>query len=275
VTGHHGLTRIRGPACAWVGGSWDGRLGDGRGGRGCVGIGGLGIGGLGGGCAGIGGLGGGCAGIGGPGGGCAGIGGPGGGCAGIGGGRAGSGPGGRDGLTRQTAGRKVAGIDPGHNGRNGSDPAYINHLIWNGREWETCDTTGTETNGGYTEARFNFNVATYLRRYPQRAGAREVLTRHNNHGVGPRVNRRSPIINHAHANVGSIFTPPGRFQRLLRAPGLISRDNLAWLNLTTVPKVLIETGNMRNATDARLLNPARFQRKIARALEAAIIRFLR
>ena len=59
---------------------------------------------------------------------------------------------------------KVIGIDPGHNGRNGSDPAYINHLIWNGREWETCDTTGTQTNGGYTEARFNFNVATYLRR---------------------------------------------------------------------------------------------------------------
>ena len=57
--------------------------------------------------------------------------------------------------------------------------------------------------------------------------------------------------------------------------GLISRDDLAGLNLTTVPKVLIETGNMRNATDARLLTSARFQRNIARALEAAIIRFLR
>ena len=96
---------------------------------------------------------------------------------------------------------QVVGIDPGHNGRNGSDPAYINHLIWNGRAWETCDTTGTQTDGGYTEARFNFNVATYLRRYLLRDGARVVLTRHNNHGVGPCVNRRSQIINHAHANV--------------------------------------------------------------------------
>ncbi len=57
----------------------------------------------------------------------------------------------------------TVGIDPGHNGRNGTDPGYINQPIWNGRETETCDTTGTQTAGGYTEARFNFNVARYLR----------------------------------------------------------------------------------------------------------------
>ena len=213
---------------------------------------------------------------------------------------------------------KVVGIDPGHNGRNGSDPAYLNHLIWNGREWETCDTTGTQTNAGYTEARFNFNVATYLREYLQRDGARVVLTRHNNHGVGPCVNRRSQIINHVHANVAidihadggpswgrgftvlepvadgpnnKVIKSSERFGRDVRSAflahtsmptsdyyghdGIIFRDDLAGLNLTTVPKVLIETGNMRNATDARLLTSARFQREIARALEAAIIRFLR
>ena len=65
---------------------------------------------------------------------------------------------------------KVVGIDPGHNGDNYTDPAYIDHLIWNGREQEACDTTGTETDGGYTEAQFNFNVATYLRRRPAGAG---------------------------------------------------------------------------------------------------------
>jgi len=57
--------------------------------------------------------------------------------------------------------------------------------------------------------------------------------------------------------------------------GIAHRDDLAGLNLTRVPKVLIECGNMRNATDARLLTSARFQRRIARALSAAIIRFLR
>jgi N-acetylmuramoyl-L-alanine amidase len=56
--------------------------------------------------------------------------------------------------------------------------------------------------------------------------------------------------------------------------GLQPRNNLAGLNLTTVPKVLIECGNMRNATDAALLTSAAFQEQVARALEAAIIRFL-
>ena len=50
--------------------------------------------------------------------------------------------------------------------------------------------------------------------------------------------------------------------------------DLAGLNLTTVPKVLIECGNMRNAVDAGLLVTARFQRQVAAALAAAIVRFL-
>src|SRR6516225_1750647 len=96
---------------------------------------------------------------------------------------------------------KVVGIDPGHNGDNGADPAYINQIIWNGRESETCDTTGTQTASGYTEAKFNFNVARYLRAALRAEGARVVMTRANNHGVGPCVNRRARIIDDAHANV--------------------------------------------------------------------------
>jgi N-acetylmuramoyl-L-alanine amidase len=212
----------------------------------------------------------------------------------------------------------IVGIDPGHNGRNADDPSYLNRLIWNGREWETCDTAGTETDRGYTEAQFNFNVATFLRRDLQRDGARVVMTRTSNTGVGPCVNTRAQIINRAHANVAidihadggpasgrgfTVLEPVAdgpndrvigssqRFGRDVRsaflsmtsmpvstyygADGIIYRDDLAGLNLTTVPKVLIECGNMRNATDAALLTSARFQQEIARALEAAIIRFLR
>ena len=54
-------------------------------------------------------------------------------------------------------------------------------------------TTGTETAGGYTEAGFNFNVATYLRADLIKDGARVVMTRKNNHGIGPCVNRRARI----------------------------------------------------------------------------------
>ena len=42
--------------------------------------------------------------------------------------------------------------------------------------------------------------------------------------------------------------------------GIAPRNDLAGLNLTTVPKVLIESGNMINATDAAMLTSPRFQR---------------
>ncbi len=220
-------------------------------------------------------------------------------------------------LVRKPLAGKIIGIDPGHNGRNWTDPAFIDHQIWNGREWENCDTTGTQTASGYTEARFNFNVAMYLAADLRRDGARVVLTRTNNHGIGPCVDRRARILDRAHANVSidihadggpsggrgftvlepvkdgpnhKVIASSVRFGRDVHAAfrkytpirvsdyyghnGYIFRSDLAGLNLTTMPKVLIECGNMRNAADARLLTSARVQREIARALEAAIIAFL-
>jgi N-acetylmuramoyl-L-alanine amidase len=96
---------------------------------------------------------------------------------------------------------RVIGIDPGHNGRNYTDPSYIDHQVWNGRTEEDCDTTGTETDGGYTEARFNFRVATFLAADLRRDGAQVVMTRHSDNGVGPCVNRRAQILNAAHSDV--------------------------------------------------------------------------
>jgi N-acetylmuramoyl-L-alanine amidase len=213
---------------------------------------------------------------------------------------------------------KIVGIDPGHNGGNFTDPDAIARQIWNGAEWEACDTTGTTTDGGYTEAQFNFNVAKYLRADLMRDGARVIMTRTSNTGVGPCVNRRAEIINAAHADVAvdihadgaaasgrgfTILEPVAvgpnnavigasqRFggdvrQAMLAdtampesnyegVDGIMPRDDLAGLNLTTVPKVLIECGNMRNAVDASLLVTARFQRRVASALTAAIAAFLR
>jgi N-acetylmuramoyl-L-alanine amidase len=217
---------------------------------------------------------------------------------------------------RPLAGR-VVGIDPGHNGGNGADPAYIDRMIWNGREQETCDTTGTETDSGYTEAQFNFNVAMHLRADLERQGAQVVLTRTSNDGVGPCVTRRAEILNDAHSNVAIDIHadggPPGgrgftvlepvadgpndkviassdRFGRDVKAAmlagtpmpisdyygqdGYEARDDLAGLNLTTVPKILIECGNMRNAVDARILTSTAFQKQLAQALATAIAHFL-
>jgi N-acetylmuramoyl-L-alanine amidase len=212
---------------------------------------------------------------------------------------------------------KVIGIDPGHNGRNYTSPAFLARKVWNGRAWEGCDTTGTQTAGGYTEARFTWNVATYLRADLTAMGARVVLTRSGNHGLGPCVDKRAQILNRAHANVSidihadygpsagrgftvldpvadgpnsKVISSSARFGRDVHAMmlshtkltvsnyygrnGYISRDDLAGLNLTTMPKVLVETGNMHNAADAALLVRPGVQRSIAAALAAAISRFL-
>src|SRR5579875_3526969 len=205
---------------------------------------------------------------------------------------------------------KVVGIDPGHNGRNYTDPAYTGRRVWNGREWEDCDTAGTETDGGYTEALFNFRVAGYLRADLIRDGARVVMTRTANSGVGPCVNTRSYLINSGHADGApawgrgfailepvadgpndKVIAASARLGADIRAAmlartamppsnydgrnGISHRDDLAGLNLTKVPKVLIEVGNMKNAADARMLTSATFQRQVAGALLAAIITFLK
>jgi len=57
--------------------------------------------------------------------------------------------------------------------------------------------------------------------------------------------------------------------------GLVFRSDLAGLNLATQPKLLIECGNMRNATDAALLKDPSFQRSAARAMAVAMVEYLR
>ena len=58
------------------------------------------------------------------------------------------------------------------------------------------------------------------------------------------------------------------------AHGFKDRDDLAGLNLTTVPQLLLETGNMRNHDDADLLTSDRFQRDVAEAILEAMVAFL-
>ena len=108
---------------------------------------------------------------------------------------------------------KVVAVDPGHNGGNFDAASAIGKLIWNGRESETCDTTGTETDGGYTEAQFNWDVALFLTADLRAEGATVALTRTSNTGVGPCVTERAAIGNEVHANAAiSIHAdggPPG------------------------------------------------------------------
>ena len=202
-------------------------------------------------------------------------------------------------------------VDPGHNGANWSHPSEINRLVNAGGFMKACDTTGTATNDGYSEAVYNFDVATRLARLLRAAGARVVLTRTSNDGVGPCINERAAIANRAradaaisiHADGGPsagrgfevIYKPadePGyklglAIRSAFRAgtgepyadyvghDGLDVRTDLGGLNLSTVPKVFIETGNMRNAVDASRLESAAYRQREADALAHGLETFLR
>jgi len=208
-------------------------------------------------------------------------------------------------------------VDPGHNGGNFTVASVIGKMIWNGRETETCDTTGAQTDGGYTEAQFNWNVAVYLTADLRAEGATVALTRTSNTGVGPCVTERAAIGNQVHANAAvSIHAdggPPGGRGFAILEPvaggrndaiispsvslgadlrsaflsgtgeplssydgtnGIQPRDDLAGINLSTVPKVFIECANMRNATDAALVTSLRWQASAARAIAAGLTAFL-
>jgi N-acetylmuramoyl-L-alanine amidase len=216
---------------------------------------------------------------------------------------------------------EIIAIDPGHDGGNGADPAFINQPIDGGGFTESCDTVGTETADGYTEHAFNFDVATRLAAILEAEGATVVMTRYNDTGVGPCVNVRAAIGNAAHADAAiSIHADGGPmsgrgFDVIQPAPvissisnntaivpasaqlasdvrdhfaadtsesesdyagadGIDERDNLGGLNLTTVPKVLIECANMQNPTDAALTESPAWRQQAAQGLADGITAFL-
>lgn len=210
---------------------------------------------------------------------------------------------------------KVIAIDPGHNGGNGAHPSAIGREVnAGGGRRKACDTTGTETSDGrLTEHAFTFDVAQRLRRDLEARGARIVLTRNTDTGVGPCIDRRAAIGNDAGADAaisihGDGGPPSGRGFHVIRPKGVAGqsrellassdllgrrvrtalrrkgyrpatyigqrgldlRDDLGGLNLSTVPKVLVELGNMRNSADARLMKRAAARERMARALAAAL-----
>jgi N-acetylmuramoyl-L-alanine amidase len=216
------------------------------------------------------------------------------------------------------AGKTVT-VDPGHNGGNYLHPAEINRLVNAGTLRKACDTTGTATDGGYSEAAYNFDVALRLARILRVEGARVVLTRTTNTGWGPCITERAAIGNRAHADAAisihadggpasgrgfHVIYPPSiahltddiaaasrrlaiavrnafasgtgePYATYVARDGLDVRSDLGGLNLSNVPKVFIETGNMRNAVDAARLESAGYREREAEALARGIAAFLR
>jgi N-acetylmuramoyl-L-alanine amidase len=144
-------------------------------------------------------------------------------------------------------------------------------------------------------------------------GATVILTRSNNQSVGPCVNVRAatgpnadvaisihgdggPSSGHGFAVLtpvasptnGAISAPSRRFgddvvtafqqvmpvSTYLGSHGVQPRSDLAGLNLSPIPKVFIECGNMRNNSDAALLKSPTWQQSAAVQLATAIRTYL-
>ncbi|MFI8770121.1 N-acetylmuramoyl-L-alanine amidase [Streptomyces sp. NPDC053792] len=219
------------------------------------------------------------------------------------------------------AGRTVV-IDPGHNSGNFRHSSEINQKVNIGTTRKECDTTGTSTNAGYTEASFTLDVSHRLRDLLTARGAKVVFTHDGDRAWGPCIDERARTGNAARADAvvsvhadgsaaghrgfhvilpakvraGSADTAkivaPSRalgeriVDRFARATGtspanyigsgtgLDVRDDLGGLNLSTVPKVFVECGNMRDPKDAQLLTSSTWRQKAAQGLADGIATYL-
>lgn len=214
---------------------------------------------------------------------------------------------------------RVVVIDPGHNGGNYRHPAAIGRTVFIGNGTKACNTTGTQTNAGYSEAAFTFDVSVRLAAALRARGARVLLTRSDNHGVGPCITERAAVGNRAHADAvisihgdgapsagrgfhvivprgigrnDAIVAPSRRLGTAVRdafhrgageplstyagttTGAIVARDDLGGLNLSLVPAVLIECGNMRNAADAVRMSDPAWRRRAAAALADAVVAYL-
>jgi N-acetylmuramoyl-L-alanine amidase len=85
-------------------------------------------------------------------------------------------------------------LDPGHNGGNAAHPEVVNAPVPDGAGGtKPCNTTGTETDAGYPEHAFTWDVAQRMRDRLTAAGVTVVLTRPDDVGVGPCVDVRGQL----------------------------------------------------------------------------------
>ncbi|GLZ46859.1 N-acetylmuramoyl-L-alanine amidase [Actinomycetospora sp. NBRC 106375] len=91
-------------------------------------------------------------------------------------------------------------LDPGHNGGNAAASDEIAREVPDGRGGtKPCNTTGTDTAGGYAEHAFAWDVAARVTRLLEAHGVAVRSTRPDDTGVGPCVDRRAEIANDARA----------------------------------------------------------------------------
>jgi N-acetylmuramoyl-L-alanine amidase len=234
--------------------------------------------------------------------------------------------GGGGGAQAGTDGKPLAGktvvIDPGHNPNNRDHAAAISRSVSIGTGRKACDTTGTATASGYSEAEFTLDLARRVRVGLLKKGAAVELTHNGRRPWGPCVDSRARAGNQADAdavvslhadgapagsrgfhvilpesvNEGAADTRPivgpsrslGReladaFRKFTGSKpasyagdgeGTDTRGDLGGLNLSRVPKVFLECGNMRDPRDAADLTDRDWRARAARGVVEGVAGYL-
>ena len=233
------------------------------------------------------------------------------------------GAGGKNGSREKPLASRTVVLDPGHNPHNRDHPHEIGRRVGIGNGKTSCDTTGTDTDSGYPEAKFTLDLAHRVRTLLEKQGAKVELTQNGHRAWGPCVTERAAAGNKAHADAtvslhadgapagnrgfhvilpasvhrgradtSGITAPSARLGRQLRTAfrhstgerpadylgdrkGLDKRSDLGGLNLSRVPKVFLECGNMRDPRDARRLTDSGWRERAAHGVADGIARYLR
>ncbi len=209
---------------------------------------------------------------------------------------------------------KTVFLDPGHAGVNSA--AYNGRQVTDGRGGtKDCQTSGTQTADGYTEAALNWDVVLRIRAALTALGVRSAMSRGDNASEGPCIDQRAAAANalspdaivsiHAdggppsgsgfHVNFSSPPLNAAQTQSLKLASvmrdtlvsdgmatanyigtqGLYGRADLAGLNLAKYPAVLVELGDMRNPAEAAVMESAEGRQRYAAAVVDGIVAYLR
>jgi N-acetylmuramoyl-L-alanine amidase len=217
---------------------------------------------------------------------------------------------------------KVIVIDPGHNVTNWKYPTEINRPVPYGPPGATkpCDTTGTATAAGLTEARYNLIVGVLAVDILRARGATVIMTPVNKVPWGPCITTRAALGNRNHADAavsihadGSpvsvhgfyVIVPAYPLPNVGLTSGMIRNDNrlgaamlrsfhnvtamhvsnlyrtgylrsdaYGGTDLSHVPKIFIETGNMPNPLDARRMESPTFRHLAALGIANGIQLYL-
>lgn len=209
---------------------------------------------------------------------------------------------------------KTVFLDPGHAGVNAA--AYNSKRVPDGRGGtKDCQTSGTQTADGYTEAAFTWDVTLRIRAALTALGIRSALSRGDNTSEGPCIDQRAAAANglapdaivsiHAdggppggsgfHVNYANPALNAAQTQSLKLAiamrdtlvsdglapanyigtQGLYGRADLAGLNLAKYPAVLVELGDMRNPAEAAVMETVEGRQRYAAAVVDGIVAYLR